>query len=323
MTIGFRDHEGFHRAAAAMAIGGAAAGVGAGIAGVGVSGALYAGATGAVLGAAWADRAGGRTRFALRVALLAAAVGAFAAIGGHLGVLALAAVVGVALNLGVRGARLVAAGIVGGAVAYLGGFAAGQVMVAEQTAPLPHLLEVALASTAMATVCVAGLLPRHLTWTRAPEISDPEVRALLARGRAVVDDCAGRLDADGRALLRDGVTRLHEMAARWSDAGAAADTAEVLEARAQELDRKIDAATDEVARAQYREARAAIDDQLRYVGSIRQSRERVLARLHACVATLEKFRLAATHLESKDAALLTEVSADLDACGAAIAEIGA
>jgi hypothetical protein len=345
MSIGFRDHEGFHRAAAGMAIGGVAAGLGAGVAGVGVEGALFAGAAGATLGAGWADREGGRSRFAARVVLLAMAAGAFLAGrsigGGHVGVLALAAVVGLAVNLGVTGWRAVAAVLVGGGVAYLGGFAAGQVMIARETASLPHALEVALAATAMSVVCVAALLPRHLMLVtdpvRAaarslPEGLEPEVRSLLARGTAVWEQVSPRLDDEGRALLRDGVLKLHTLATRWSNVDAPAEDAAVLTKRAEELDARIAAAGDDVAREQYREARAAVEDQRRYVDEIQKSRERVVARLHACVTTLEKFRLAAAHLDSQHASrdaveargatkLLAEVSADLDACGAAIAEL--
>jgi len=144
----------------------------------------------------------------------------------------------------------------------------------------------------------------------------------------------GKLDPAGDALLRDGVTRLHDLAARWSRVDAPAETRETLEARGQDLDARIEATADEVARGQYREARAAVDDQLRYLAAIEQSRERVLARLHACVTTLEKFRLAAVHLDSQHAsrqaadargaaALLAEVSADIEACGEAMAELGA
>ncbi|MGH7856343.1 MAG: hypothetical protein ACREQY_03365, partial [Candidatus Binatia bacterium] len=197
------------------------------------------------------------------------------------------------------------------------------VLIARETAPLPNFLEFMLASTAMASVTIAALLPRHLTVQRQPRVADPEVRALLERGTAVLHQVEGRLDGENRALLREGVTRLHEMATRWTAAGAPEDTTEVLEARGNDLDARVDAATDEVVRDQYRAARAAVEDQLRYVASIQKSRERVLARLHACVTTLEKFRLAAAHLDNQDAALLAEVSADIDACGAAIAEIEA
>jgi len=345
MTIAFRDHEGFHRAASAMVIGGATAGLAAGIAGAAVAGALFAGAAGATLGVAWADRGAGSARFAARVMLLGAAWAAFAlgrgAAGGHLGVVALAAVLGLALNAGVTGWRAVAAVVVGGGIAYLGGFAAGQVMIARETASLPDVIEVALAATAMSVVCVAALLPRHVEILRDPVLAaarrlpdglEPEVRTLLARGTAVWSQVATRLDDDGRVLLRDGVLKLHDLATRWARVDAPAEDAAVLKDRAHELDGRIDAASDEVARDQYREARAAVEDQLRYVDEIHRSRERVIARLHACVTTLEKFRLAAAHLDSQHASrdaldargaaqLLTEVSADLDACGAAIAEL--
>jgi hypothetical protein len=328
MRIGFQDHEGFHRAGLGMVAGGVLAGTAAGLGGAGVHGALFAGAAGAVLGVGWADPVRG-TRLAGRVVLLAAAAGAFLLVGGHLGVLALAVVLGVALNLG--SGRLVAAALVGGGIVYLGGFAAGQVMIARETAAWPALLQVILAATAMSTVCIAALLPRHLVVTRGGGARrfDPEIRELLARGEAVRDQAGPRLADDERRLLGDGVARLHELAGRWSRVDAPVEDEAVLEARRRDLDARIEGADDELAREQYQQARAAVDDQLRYVGSIRRSRERVLARLHASVTTLEKFRLAAAHLDgqqaaggrSAPAALLSEVSADLDACGAAIAEL--
>ena len=328
--LGFRDHEGFHRAASWMAAGGAAAGLVAGLAGAGITGTLYAGAAGAVLGAGIADRAAGRARLALRAGMVALAVGAFAlgkALGGgHAGVLALAAVVGLALNLGVRGWRAAAALGIGGGIAYLGAFAAGEVMIARETAPLPDALESMLAATAMSIVSIAALLPRHLMIARAPAASlDPEVRALIGRGEAVWREVGGKLDREANQLLKDGVTRLHDLADRWSRVDRPAESRQTLEARGAELDAKIEATRDDVARAQYREARAAVADQVRFLDSIDQSRERVLARLHACVTTLEKFRLAAAHLDGKQASrrLLTDASADLDACGEAMAELGA
>lgn len=330
MTFQFRDHEGFHRAALWMTAGGAVAGLAAGLGGAGITGTLYAGATGAVLGAGIADRKAGLTRFALRAGLLALAVGAFVATrslaNGHLGVLALAAVLGFALNLGVGGWRAIAAVVVGGGITYLGAFAAGELMIAQETAALPDTLEAVLASTAMAMVSVAALLPRHLVFARAlPARLDPEVRALVERGDAVWKQVGGRLDPDANLLLSDGVRRLHDLANRWSRVDRPSESKETLEARGKELDARIEATSDDVARAGYREARAAVDDQLRFIESIEQSRERVLARLHACVATLEKFRLAAAHLDGKQASrqLLTDVTADIEAAGDAMSELGA
>ncbi|MCB9562128.1 MAG: hypothetical protein H6708_17120 [Kofleriaceae bacterium] len=269
-------------------------------------------------------------------------LGARSVAGGHVGLVALAVVLGVGLNLGVRGWRLAAAAAIGGGVAYLGGFAAGQVMIARETAPLPGWLEAMTAATAMSIVCVAALLPRHLVVVRdavaaarraLPAELDDEVRGLVDRGHAVWEQASPRLDAEGQGLLRDGVLRLYELAGRWARVDRPADGVDALRARAAELDGRVEASTDEVAREQYRDARAAIADQLRYVDGIQQSRERVLARLHACVATLEKFRLASAHLETASAsrqavegrqtvALLAEVTADIDACDAALDELG-
>jgi hypothetical protein len=331
MSLRFVEHQAFHRAAAWMMAGGVAAGMIAGLAGAGITGALFAGATGAVLGAGWADREAGAARLAARAVLLAVAVGAFALVrelaGGHLGVLAMALVLGVALNLGGSWRRTLAALLVGGGIAYVGGYAAGQVMIARETAPLPGWLEVTLASAAMSGVCIAALLPRHLLLLRdavaaarrsLPTGVDAEVKSLLDRGVAVWDQVSPQLGDDDRALLCEGVLKMHDLAARMARADVATESAETLEARRADLDARIAASTDDLARTQYQEARAAVEDQVRYAAQIRTARERVIARLHACVTTLEKFRLAAARQST-----LAEVSAEIAACGQAIAELEA
>src|SRR4051812_24303066 len=105
IQLGFRDHEQFHRAAASMTAGGAIAGATMGLFGAGVPGALFGGAAGAVLGVAVADRGAGLRRLIARALAVPVAIGAFyaaRAVGGsYAGVIALCALVGVALNLGV------------------------------------------------------------------------------------------------------------------------------------------------------------------------------------------------------------------------------
>ena len=90
---------------------------------------------------------------------------------------------------------------------------------------------------------------------------------------------------------------------------------------------RIAAATDAEVKAQYQAARAALDDQRRYRDHIRQGRERLIARMHNHVTTLEKFQLAATGLEASRAAAtadgrqLEELSQDVAASGEALAEV--
>jgi outer membrane murein-binding lipoprotein Lpp len=218
--------------------------------------------------------------------------------------------------------------VVGGGIAYLGAFAAGQVMIARETSSLPHYAEVKIAGLAMSMVCIAALLPRHLMISRDPIAMaqrglpanlDADVRGLVDRGVAVWRQASPKLDAENQMLLRDAVLRLHDLAGRWAKVDGSTSPVATLEARRAELDAKIEASRDDVAREQYREARGAVEDQLRYVAAIDQSRERVVARLHACVNTLEKFRLAAANLQS--VGLLAEVSADITAAGDALAEL--
>ncbi len=331
MSLRFVEHQAFHRSALWMMAGGTVAGAAAGLAGAGITGALFAGATGAVMGAGVADRTAGRLKLAARGVLLAMSFGAFLlgreVAGGHAGVLAMAVVLGLALNLGGSWKRMIVSMLLGGGIAYLGGYAAGQVMIARETAVLPHFLEVTLASAAMTGVCIAALLPRHLLLLRdavavaqrsLPAGLDPEVKSLLDRGTAVWEQVSPQLGDEDRALLCEGVLRMHDLAARMAKVDRQAESAEVLEQRRADLDGRIGASTDDVVRAQYQEARAAVEDQIRYTAQIKIARERVIARLHACVTTLEKFRLAAARQST-----LAEVSAEIAACGQAIAELDA
>ena len=96
----------------------------------------------------------------------------------------------------------------------------------------------------------------------------------------------------------------------------------------EDFDKRIAAATDAEVKTQYQSARAALDDQRRYRAHIRQDRERLVARMHNHVTTLEKFQLAATGLEaargrprSARPQQLDELSQDVAASGEALAEI--
>ena len=130
------------------------------------------------------------------------------------------------------------------------------------------------------------------------------------------------------SLVRDGVVKALEVAARSASPALTGASDTELSARKAELDQRIAAATDDEVRSQYRAARSALDDQERYRGRIQQGRERLIARMHNHVAALEKFELVASGLEAARAASagasairqLEEISHDVSASGEALAE---
>jgi len=67
--------------------------------------------------------------------------------------------------------------------------------------------------------------------------------------------------------------------------------------------------------------RAALADQLRYRNHIRQGQERLVARMHNHVTTLEKFQLAATGLEAARASA-TGANQQLDELSQSVAASG-
>ncbi|MBK9030494.1 MAG: hypothetical protein IPL61_04000 [Myxococcales bacterium] len=161
---------------------------------------------------------------------------------------------------------------------------------------------------------VVQLDPIVAAWRALPPLTG-EPRDLAERGLTIWHDSAA-MRPDDRALVAGGVTTLFAVAAR-AGAAPAIDTA-AIDARVTELDGRIAACADEVAAGQYREARAALLDQRRYAGSVAAARERIVARMHHCVATLEKFRLAYAHAdvtaaarEAADARSAVAVLADL------------
>jgi len=342
MTIGFRDHEGFHRAALAMAAAGAAAGVAAHMIG-GAPPVLVGGAAGAVLGAGWVEPSRRVARTGLGLALVA--IGALVALRGG-GLVPLAVATALALHVGAPLRRALIGTAVGTAVLLAAAFAAGRIAGAEETARLPAWLVSGLGAATLAFIAVAARLPRHVFIERDPvEVAirslpigvDGEVRDLIERGRGVWSAVQARLGGDpgSRDLVRDGVLGMVEVGRRSAEVPSdVTASAAGLAERVADLDARIAAATDDVIAAQYREARAALDDQRRYLDAIRTDRERVVARMHNYLAALERFRLAVLNARAADASRLAaearpllgavaELSAELDACGEALDEAAA
>jgi hypothetical protein len=328
MTIAFRDHEGFHRAAMTMAAAGAAAGLAAHVVSASLPPAVLGGAVGAVLGAAFAGGERRADRLGARLMLVAAGGLGATLVSGVPGLAILALATALALHVGAPRSLWVSGTLVAGAVLMIAGFAGLQIAGAEETAALPGWLVSVLAASASALVAVAALVPRHLivdgdpvqaAVAALPAGIDGEVRDLVMRGRGVWSDVEARLVADpgSRQLVRDGVLRLvdvaHRSAALPLDLTA---SAAAIAARRAELDARAAAASDEIAAAQYRQALLSLDDQERDLAAIRTGRERLVARMHNYLSGLERFRLAvvkhhaasASELAAEARPLLGEVS---------------
>jgi hypothetical protein len=191
----------------------------------------------------------------------------------------------------------------------------------------------------MGIVGVLAMLPRHIqvvldpvqaALARLPAGLDVEVRSLCARSAAIWATAQDRLADDAsKHLVRDGVLKTLEVAARSVEVEIVGASEAELAQRMADLDQRIAAATDHEVRTQYQSARAALDDQQRYRDRIRQGRERLIARMHNHVAALEKFELAATGLRaaqpmSADSSMvsqLEELSHDVAASCEALAEL--
>jgi hypothetical protein len=332
MDIRFDDHGSFHRAAAGMTVGGATfalaahsftpmAAIVGGVLGIAAGAAISYGKPVWRLGAAAAASAAVLTLPAGWPALAVAA-----------GALALATAIG-----GLRGVRGLVAMLLGALTTLLAIWCAWRIGHAQKTMTWSPLVVTSLSGAAMGMVGILSMLPRHLSIAidpvasalrRMPAGIDSEVRGLCERATAIWRNAKDKLAADdaGLALVRDGVLKTLEVAAKSADLKPDAAGDAELAKRITELDARIAAATDAEVRAQYQSARAALDDQRRYRESIQQNRERLIARMHNHVAALEKFQIAASRAFAVRAGApamkqLDELSADVAASGEALAEL--
>jgi hypothetical protein len=334
MDIRFADHPSFQRAAAGMVGGALLFGIAlhpltamAPLAG-GILG-IAAGAAVAHGKAIWRMLAAGAALVPLFV--MAPSWPTLAAVAA---VLSLALVVG-----GPRGLRGLLGLLLGAMTSLVAMWCALRIGHARQTIHWSPLVTTATASVAMGIVGVLAMLPRHLQLVldpvhaalkKLPANLDAEVRGLCARSAAIWSTAQDRIADDaGKNLVRDGVLKTLEVAAKSAEVKISGPTEAELAQRMADLDQRIAAATDSEVKTQYQSARAALDDQQRYRDRIRQGRERLVARMHNHVAALEKFELAATGLEAARVASegssvvkqLEELSHDVAASGDALAEL--
>jgi len=327
-VIRFVDHGSFHRAALRMSVAGALAGLVAHVAGLlepGLGGLASPLPLAIVGGAALHGAAPRETRargIDLALVVLAASAAAFAltaAARGHLapalGVALFAGALGLLFGRGApyvgpagrpfgsapggtRGASgprlwlLIAAGA---GAALVARFVLGSLAAFE---PGPAWMAAALSGGAFGAVAVLGLLPRHIA---VAQHARGEVDELLDRARWVLaaSERAGD-DVTVREAIRGEVARLDEVAGRWRELErqvASSPEPDVLSARIQELDRRIVITADAVARGQFEQAQSEVAQQLRDVESMRNARERVLARMHHSLAAIERMRTGAVGAE--------------------------
>ncbi|HEY4176534.1 MAG TPA: hypothetical protein VGM90_06875 [Kofleriaceae bacterium] len=340
MDIRFDDHPSFHRAAIGMVGSSLAFGlvlhpfaawpvspIAAGLLGI-AAGAAFAHGR-----AAWRMLAGIAASAPLVVAVNSSGVIGAPAVALTCGALALGIGIG-----GLRGIKgLFALGLAMATTA-MALWCATKFATASAFAGMPSMLHDGMTATAMGIVGTFAMLPRHLRFAIDPVATavrnlppnlDAEVRNLCDRSVAIWNTTKTKLaDNDpGKALVRDGVVKTLEVAAKSNDTKLTGASDADLAARMADFDKRIEAATDAEVKGQYQQARAALDDQRRYRAAIRQGRERLVARLHNHVTTLEKFQLAATGLEAQRASQTTattqldELSQSVAASGEALAEI--
>jgi hypothetical protein len=191
-----------------------------------------------------------------------------------------------------------------------------------------------LTGGAFAFVGVLGLLPRHLEVARdrvreahdaVKERLGGEIRELADRGLALWSKVEPSLERESpvRRGLEGSLCRLFEVAGKWAEVEAEGrPPVESLVARMEAIALKMERTEDAVAREQYKEAHAALAEQLRYIKEIATARERVVARMHHYLAAMERLRFAVINHRSADASRFsTEVQPILDDLGDLGAEL--
>ncbi len=295
--------------------------------------------SGALLGAALGVIGGGL--FALSAAF------GFAAFGGAL--LGFAATP--MLAKGESWKRKLAVALFAGATSTAGLFVAMKFILAGLfTDLLPPPLPAAVAGAAAGLFIGLSAAPWHLRRREDPveralieaaQIRDGELHEIVNRAleihRVVKAEIAQRHvprsqelgQRVGELLLR--ILQITERCRRI-EADLQATPAAELETRIAGLEAKAAAATDSAARATYLAAAQSLEEQRNALQTIGRGRERVVARLHANLAFLEKVRFSLLHLRSADAErvggeatplidTLEELSRELDATSSAVGEV--
>ena len=341
----FQQHEEFHRAAIHMSVAGAFAGLGAHVASL-LDGRLGGLAAPIPLAALAGAAAYGATKpeIRTRVRELAVTVGLaagcamaliFAGKAGArpellVGIFAAGFAILCARGTGVRGRSLLITLAAAAGAALLGHKVVAT--LADGASGMPPWAAAALAGGGFGLVALLGTLPRHLAiheeqvearWNQAKPRAKGELAELLGRAHALWQRASASVEvgSPARKAIEDSVVRLFDVANRWMDVEeeASGQPKAELATRLADMDKKVDATTDDIARGQYVRARGALAEQLRYVEEIETSRERVVARLHHYLAAMERLRFAVINNRSADASRLSSevqpILSDLESLG--------
>lgn len=257
------------------------------------------------------------------------------------------------VGAGERPKRMALSGLFAGAFAFAGLQVGAVVLETGLFLPLvPAPLAAAGAGAVVGLFVGLSSAPRHLLPARDPieeafddalAVRDGELHELLTRAlgqyvglRGVLPSpreggpTAARVATEVKAqLLR--ILRIAEDCRRLDDQLAREDR-EALEARIEDLAGRESSTVDDTARRTYAEARSTLEEQGRALERIERGRERVLAKLHANLALLEKLRLALVQLESAHAErrdaesmvvveTLDELGRELDITANAVSEV--
>ena len=306
---------------------------------LGVAPPLIGGALAVALGAGWAY---GSIRKRAVLAVLACVPVALAATWGAL--IATALLTGLVVGLGADSRRRVLVTVALGAGAMmLASWAGLRIHYAQETASWAPLLRATVSGAAIGMIGVLATLPRHVAYQldavlaaarKLPLSLDAEIKQLCDRSLLLWSKAKERLaeDVGSKELLRSGVIKVLEVARRTSDnVEGQQGSAQELADRIADLERRIEAATDAETKAEYAAAREGLEDQRKYRERLRAGRERMVARLHNHVASLEKFHLAAISLDASKklssdeptVKQLADLSSEVSASGDALAELSA
>lgn len=328
-SIDFSDHESFH-ATVARATGGAAAGVlltdlVARLAGSTLfeSGFFIVAAVGgamtavAAAGRSWVRAATGGALGVLGGALFAGVFGVWPWFAAALLGFSIAPILAPGESLSRKAVTGLVAAILGAAGAFVGRVILGQELL-EGLVPAP--VGAALAGAASGLFLGLAAAPKHIARPRDPmEIafgtaiagSKDELKAILQRALAIHQAVRSDLEARGDdavvaklgARVRDSSMRILQIAeqCRRIESELGLVRVDELQERIAELEAKAESAKDARARATYQSAVETLRSQERSFAEAHAGSERVVARLHANVALLEKVRFSLIQLRNADA----------------------
>jgi hypothetical protein len=317
MPLSLNDHDKFHAAVARSVLAAGAAGL------VG----MFLPAPGAAalltLAAGLAVVVPASFRSAAIAAVLACiAGGAMKLPGAWLGPLVTALAVGLAvgrdLDAAKEGGWVRRLGVVGlGALGAGGALLVGRAIQA--TAALPSGIEALAGGAAGGLMIGVASLGRHIGFakpaldaelrTLAAANSDNEIGELLLRAANAWREAKAALGGQADEVQQaadDLVVKIVGFARRFCEVEAEARRTrpDELRERLNQLEARLAATTDAMARAEFARARDAVAAQLGSLGEIDKGRERAVARLTHQVAILERLRLAAIRHRSVDATRL-------------------